>query len=116
MLYRKGTADDPEMHGLNCETMLAEDAEQARAAMSKGWTQSPYEAHGKTPVRALVVEPTGEEMDRVQGDLDAALALNDELSQKVDEQAAEITELKVNMAKFDRDGDGRIGGSKAKAR
>jgi len=109
MLYRKG--DEIEAHGLKCDTFVVDSAEEEREA--KGWHRTPQQAHGEKPVDDEAPcsddEKLGlmQEVDELQTKLKSTEAERDAAWKAADE-------LRAELSKVDRDGDGKVGGSKPK--
>lgn len=86
MTYRKGNERSLNLHGLQVDTRIVDDAEEEAAAAREGWRRTPGEAHG--------VKSNGKTEEK---------RLREELK-----------EAKAEIAKMDHDGDGKIGGSRPK--
>jgi hypothetical protein len=126
MMYRKGAEDSPELHGLHCETMLVDSAEEEQAAKADGYARSPHEAHGLEPPKPETDEPEAaslsdderngllqeiEDLHRSIADLRKQV---DDLTAERDAAIKERDESRELIAAFDRDNDGKPGGSKPK--
>lgn len=123
MLYRKGDKDSPEIHGLRCETQLVDDASEEKAAQAEGWRRSPHGAYDLEPPQpdvdiagcgedertALLQEV--EELHRRVSELTTQLEAERAAREAAEKERDESREL---IAAFDRDNDGKPGGSKPK--
>lgn len=117
MLYKKGDETAAELHGLRCDTMVVDSAEDEAAALSDGWRYTPAEAHGKTPLKAKPVAADGTAEDERNGLLQEIEQLHKqivELDQRVAAAEKERDETRELLKAFDADGDGKPGGSKPK--
>lgn len=128
MLYRKGTSRSTEYHGLPCDTMIVDSAEDEQYhAKSEGWRRTPAEAHGKQPeaitpdtpeAAALQDERDGllQEVETLKADKESLTKERDELKTALAAAQKERDETRELLATFDRDSDGKPGGSKSKAK
>jgi DNA repair exonuclease SbcCD ATPase subunit len=130
MLYRKGGKDSPEYHGLRCDIRIADDRDEELSLANEGWRRSPAAAYGE-PEQADT--PTAETDDERQGLLQEIEDLRKQLAEKPTDEAVadlykEMDELRARaaaaekerdetrelLAAFDRDNDGKPGGSQPK--
>lgn len=87
MLYRKGNERSLKLHDLQVDTRIVDGPEEEKAATAQGWRRTPAEAHAGSK------NGNGNEEKRLRAELAAA---------------------KAEVAKMDRDGDGKVGGSRPK--
>lgn len=123
MKYRKGDEKSAELHGLRCDTLIVNDAEEEAAA--DGWYNTPAEAHGKKPESprpsATDAQAADDELNSVREELEEFRKDNDDLAAQLramkaerDVVVAERDALKAQVAKFDGDKNGSVDGSKPK--
>lgn len=130
MLYRKG--GDDEYHGLRCKTHIAEDGDEERRLAKEGWRRTPAEAYGQEqPTDDAQSADLAAANDEREGLLQEIEDLRRQLSEKPSDKAVadlykEMDDLRAErdaavkerdetrelLAAFDRDNDGKPGGSK----
>lgn len=123
MLYRRGGADAVSIHGVDAETCVVDSPGDEQEARADGWGSygeaitgeavAPASAQADpdaVATRDADLVAAAELLAEVEADRDQLRGRVGELEQQVAGLTGELTDAREQIAKFDGDKDGRVGG------